>query len=104
MWKSICALAKSILIWLLRLILARLEGPVADPLTLSITSDVGAVANFLTECAKAGLDLVELFNSPQVVQGRLNVANQAARDKIAADADAGLNPGADLTKVEEDLS
>ena len=78
--------------------------PAPSPLMLSVTSDVGAVANFLDECVKAGLDVVALFDSPQMQQARINAQNQAAADKIAKDADAGLKPGADLTDVEEDLS
>jgi hypothetical protein len=49
-------------------------------------------------------DELAYLNSPQMIQARINVQNQAQRDKIAADADAGLKPGADLTQVEKDLS
>lgn len=76
----------------------------ADPLTLSITSDVGAVANFLTAWAKFGGDILAVWDSPQMVQARINAQNQAADDQIARDADSGLKPGADLTKIEDDLS
>jgi hypothetical protein len=94
---------RSLLILALQWLLERLKGNMATPLTLGITTDVGAVANFLTECAKVGLDLVDLFNSPQMVQGRANVAKEAQKDQAAKDADAALSTG-DLTAVDKDLS
>jgi hypothetical protein len=79
------------------------NGMSADPLTLGITSDVGAVANFLTECAKVGLSIEELFNSPQMIQARLNIQEQAAKDKIAKDEAEALKTGVS-TEIDKDLS
>lgn len=75
----------------------------ADPLTLSVTSDVGAVANFLDACVKVGLNILAVWDSPQMVQARANVAKQAAIDQNATDADSALKTG-DMTQVGKDLS
>jgi hypothetical protein len=75
----------------------------ASPLTLGITSDVGAVSNFLAECIKAGLDWSAVENSIQMIQGRANVAKETNADQNAKDADAALKTG-DLTAVDKDLS
>lgn len=75
----------------------------SDPITIGVTSDVGAVANFLTECAKVGLDLVDLFNSPQMIQSRINAEVQAEKDKLAKDAADALKTGK-MGAVDKDLS
>jgi hypothetical protein len=74
-----------------------------DPLTLGITSDIGAVATFLGKCVDFGLDIEKVLNSPQMIQARVNAAAQRQRDQNAKDADTALKTG-DVTKVEEDLS
>lgn len=91
--------------WLLRSLANRFDPMGTTPTTLSlgITSDVGAVANFLTECAKGGLDLLELFDNPQMVQGRANVAKERQADQTAKDVDSALS-GGDPTAIEKDLS
>lgn len=75
----------------------------STPLQIGITTDVGAIANFLDECVKAGLDIVQLFDSPQMIQARINAEVQARKDEIARNTDFALKTG-DATKVNEDLS
>jgi hypothetical protein len=75
----------------------------ASPMTLAVTSDVGAVANFLDECVKAGLAIEELFNSPQMQSARINAAKQKIEDQDALDAQQALASG-NLAKVNIDQS
>lgn len=73
-------------------------------ITLGITSDIGAVAGAFAALFKAGDDLFNILNSPNMLAARQNAAVQAALDKITSDANAALQPGGDLTEVEKDLS
>lgn len=71
----------------------------ATPFTLGITTDVGALANFVTECIKAGMDVVDFFESPQMVSARQQAEAQKQRD---ADALAVKQAqGGDLTDLRE---
>lgn len=83
--------------------LANKIDPMATPLTLGITSDVGMVASFLSECIKAGLDWSAVQNSVQMIQGRENVAKEQNADQNAKDADQALGTG-NLDAVNKDLS
>ena len=74
-----------------------------DALTLSISSDIGDVANFLTEWAKLGGDIIAVWDSPQMIQARNNVATQKRKDQNATDAGETLKTG-NVTEVEKDLS
>jgi hypothetical protein len=71
--------------------------------TIAVTTDFGSVANALAAAFKAFDTLETIFNSPQMVQARKNVAVQAALDKLAQDATDALKTG-DMTQVQKDLS
>lgn len=100
MWRRFLGtVAAEILRWLAD----KIDAPMATPLTLGITSDVGAVANFLSACIKIGLDINAVINSPQMIQARANVAAEANKDQNAKDADQALSTGK-LDDVDKDLS
>jgi hypothetical protein len=81
-----------IVAFILRAIANRLD--MANPLTLGITTDVGAVANMVTECFKAGMSVVDFFDQPSMVAARASAEEQkqkALDAKAVTDAIAG-NP------------
>jgi hypothetical protein len=53
---------------------------------VTLGTDIGAVAGALGEVAKTVGDVVEAENTPEVVAGRVNAAEQAAQDRLAQDA------------------
>ena len=66
--------------------------PMATPFTLGITTDVGALANMVNECFKAGMDVVDFFDQPQMVAARAAAVEQkqkALDAKAVTDAIAG---------------
>jgi len=75
----------------------------ATPLTLGVTTDVGAVANFLDECVKAGIDILAVWDSPQMIQARANAAKQKDNDQNAKDVDATLSTG-NTDAIDKDLT
>jgi hypothetical protein len=75
----------------------------ADPETLGIVTDVGAVAGLLAAVFKAADDLNEVLNSPQMLAARQSAGIQAALAKMNADSLAAMKSGS-LHQVDVDSS
>lgn len=71
--------------------------------SIPVTTDAGEIAGAVKEVATVADDVIKVENTPQMVQGRLNAEEQAAKDKIAKDSRRALKTG-NLEKIDEDLS
>lgn len=76
----------------------------AQTLGLSLSTDAGDFATMFAMFFKMVDGINQIANSPVMIAARQNAAVQAVMDKITADANAALLPGASLVEVEKDLS
>lgn len=71
---------------------------------IPVAGEVMIGSQLLATIVQAGEAVAAILNSPAMMKARENAEFQKAYDKLTADANAALQPGADLTQVEEDLS
>lgn len=71
---------------------------------IPVAGEVMIGSQLLATIVQAGEAIAAIINSPAMMKARENAEFQKAYDKLTADANVALLPGADLTQVEEDLS
>lgn len=74
----------------------------SDPVTVGVVTDVGAIAQAAGAAFKALDDILEILNSPVMIQARKNVEVQKLKDQFIADARKAIATG-DVTEVAKDL-
>lgn len=71
---------------------------------IPVAGEVMIGSQLLATIVQAGEAIAAILNSPAMMKARENAEFQKAYDKLTADANVALQPGADLTQVEQDLS